>query len=248
MDDISEEERLKIEELSKIEERILSHALTVRISEIDGHAEGNFNTATGVLVRVGGRLLAITAWHVAERFVRIRERGAFPVLVLGNLCIREPRRVFRDETRDLVVLEVPLVSELRKIDAIPYEPTREWPPVQVLRADPVMILGFPALFRSVEEEILHGHLTFYGSVETVSEYQFGVQADATKAVDAGPIPFPEPNADLGGMSGAPAFKVRSADIQLVGIFCQSLSSAPVWIIRSLAHLPSNLHDLPSVAL
>jgi hypothetical protein len=118
MDNISEEERLKIEELSKIETRIWSHALPVRISEIGGHTERNFNTATGVLVRVGGRLLAITAWHVVERFVQIRERDALPVLVLGNLRILEPQCVFLDKHHDLVVLELS-PSELHETDAIP---------------------------------------------------------------------------------------------------------------------------------
>jgi hypothetical protein len=219
----------------------------VRISEIGGHTERNFNTATGVLVRVGGRLLAITAWHVVERFVQIRERDALPVLVLGNLRILEPQCVFLDKHHDLVVLELS-PSELHETDAIPYEPTREWPPPRVSVADPVMILGFPALLRSDEEELLHGHLSFYGSVKSVSEHQFVMQADATKGVDAGTIAFPEPDADLGGMSGGPAFEVYSDDTQLVGIIAESFPMEPVWLIRSLAHLPSDVPHRASVAL
>lgn len=233
--------------LSQIQRRIWSHALTVRISEIVGDREHSWNTATGILVQLQNRLVAITAWHVVKRFIDIRERGGLPVLILGNLPLAEPRSIFLDSHNDLVVLEVP-TNDQEATMATPYEPSRQWPPPRVTLDDAVLICGFPALYRQDSDEILHADLSFLGSVESVSEHQFVVQIDPDNVIDAGRVPFPAADADLGGMSGSPAFAIYSDHMQLVGIFSQSAMSAPVWLIRSLAHLPVDLASRPSHSL
>lgn len=247
MVDQNDDDKRKRAILSRIQRRIWSHALTVRISEIVGDSEHSWNTATGILIRLQQRLLAITAWHVVKRFVEIRERGGLPVLILGNHPIAEPRSIYLDSYNDLVVLEVSDSDEQATM-ATPYQPSRQWPPPRVSREDAVFICGFPALSRRDEDEILHGDLSFFGSVESVSEYQFVVQIDPDNVIDAGRAPFPARDADLGGMSGSPAFAIYSDNMQLVGIFSQSATTAPVWLIRSLAHLPIDLATHPSESI
>ncbi|MCC6242990.1 MAG: trypsin-like peptidase domain-containing protein [Gemmatimonadaceae bacterium] len=236
----SEDER-KRQILSLIRNRIWSHAVTVRVSKMVDNREDSWNTATGVFLELGDRRFVLTAWHVVERFDEIRSLGGLAVVVLGNVAIAEPKYVFLDERNDLIVLEVSEFA-IPAFNAVPYRPTRAWPPPRLTVGDPVMICGFPAMFRSDEDEILHGDLTYFGEVESVSEHQFVVQIQG-ELEDAGRVPFPELNSDFGGVSGCPAFVLYSDHMQLAGIFSQSAVSAPVWVIRSIANLPANLAEL-----
>jgi hypothetical protein len=149
-----------------------------------------------------------------------------------------------DQRNDLVVLDV-TSYRIAALNAEPYRPIRQWPPPSVKLGESVLICGFPAILRTDSAVIEHGDLSYFGGVESVSEFQFVVMLQGDLE-DAGRIAFPSLNSDFGGLSGCPAFVLYSDHMQLVGIFCQSLESAPVWIIRSLAHLPSDLAKRPAV--
>ena len=231
--------------LAKIQNRIWSHAVTIRVSTIVDAREASWNTATGTLVRLEARLFVFTAWHVINKFVEIREQSGTPLLIIGNYPMLSPRFVYLDEISDLIVLEVDAAA-LRGIGAVPYEPVHQWPPPRVKVDDPIMLCGFPALLRLDGDEILHGDYSFFGSVESVSERQFIVQLDRDNVEDAGRVPFPNVGADLGGLSGCPVFVLYPDHMQFVGVFSQAARTAPVWIIRSIAGLPENLGALAAL--
>jgi hypothetical protein len=233
--------------LHQIQNRIWSHAVTIRISEIVGDREDDWNTATGTLVFIQDRFLVFTAWHVVKKFVEIRDRGGTPALIIGNHPSLEPRYIFRDESADIAILEVE-PHALKAVGAIPYEPIHRWPPPRVVEGDAVMLCGFPALFRNDGAVIEHGDFSFFGAVESASERQFIVQVDPASVMDEGRAPFPDANADLGGISGSPVFVIYPDHMEFVGVFSQSAASAPVWIIRALAALPEDLREFPSQAV
>ena len=238
----SEDER-KRKLLSEIQNRIWSHCVTVRISRIVDYREHSWNTATGLLLELGSGRFVVTAWHVVQKFDDVRNEGDIPVIVLGNVAIAEPRYVFLDERNDIVVLDVSQFL-VDAFNAVPYQPLNQWPPARRSVGDPVMICGFPAILRADGEEILHGDLSYFGEIESVSEHQFVVQVQG-ELEDAGRVPFPDLNSDFGGLSGCPAFALNRGEMHLAGIFSQTAMSAPVWIIRSLAHLPADLDARPS---
>ena len=239
----SAEDERKRELLSQIQMRIWSQCVTIRISRVVDYREHSWNTATGLLLKLGGRRFVVTAWHVLQKFDDVRNEGDVPVIVIGNVAIAEPAYVFLDERNDVVVLDV---SEfvVEAFNAVPYRPSGPWPPERRSVGDPVMICGFPAILRADGEEILHGDLSYFGEIESVSEHQFVVQVQGDLE-DAGRVPFPDLDSDFGGLSGCPAFAVNRGEMHLAGIFSQTAISAPVWIIRSLAHLPADLDVLPS---
>lgn len=239
----SAEDERKRKVLSQIQNRIWSHCVTIRISSIVDYREHSWNTATGLFLEVGGGRFVITAWHVVQKFDDIRSEGGIPVLVIGNVAIAKPEFVFLDERNDIIVLDVSQFV-VTAINADPYRPAGRWPPERRSVGDPVMICGFPAILRADGEEILHGDMSYFGEIESVSEHQFVVQVEG-ELEDAGRVPFPDLDSDFGGLSGCPAFALNRGEMCLAGIFSQTAISAPVWIIRSLAHLPADLAVLPS---
>jgi hypothetical protein len=67
-------------------------------------------------------------------------------------------------------------------------------------------------------------------------------------VDAGRMPFPAQDADLGGLSGAPVFAWTPRTYTLVGLLSEASESLPLWRITSLAGVPADIDGLPAAPI
>lgn len=222
-----------------------SHAITIRVSELGEDRELSWNTATGVLMKLGSQRIVATAWHVIKKFVDIREHGGDAAVVLGNMPVLTPLSVHLDEHNDLIFLQVPPEAG-DNLDAVPYVADGRWPTKRVTVGDDVLLCGFPAIFRRDAEEIEHGDLSFVGVVESVSESQFILLPHEREAMNLGRAAFPRANAFLGGLSGSPVFGLYQDGMHLVGIFSQGGQAMPAWIVRSLSHLPADFTGPPTM--
>ncbi len=230
--------------LDALQLRAWSHATTLRIARLRDGSEYRFNTASGVLIELDGRAVVGTAWHVLDQYRTLRDSGEDVLLLCDAMPIPQPHTVFRDERRDLALLDIPY-GDRDQIRAVPYRPRRLWPPPQVAVGDEVLVCGFPKLLRVDGPEILHGDFNMHVSVESASEHHFMLQPDYSRMISAGRVELPREHLDYGGVSGGPVFLSDSECAPLVGIVSQAGESLPLWRVSSLAQLPGSLTGLPS---
>lgn len=228
--------------------RAWSHATTLRLAQIAGDEEGAYNTASGVLLQFGHRVVVATAWHVLEEYARIRASGQEVYIVCDNMPIPQPATAWRDERNDLAFLDIPRTGR-GGLGAIPYRPLPYlWPPPAVREGDDVLLCGFPKLLRSHGDEILHGDLNFLVKVTSAAETHFMLQIELERVSQIGQVEIPIDTTDFGGVSGGPVFLADSGGNPLVGVVSQAGESLPLWRVASLAGAPTDVESQPSLPL
>lgn len=228
--------------------RAWSHATTIRLAQIIADREASFNTASGVLIEFGSRAVIATAWHVAEEYLRLRGDGREVYILCDNMPFVEPRTAWRDETNDIVFLDVPARGR-KALGAVPYRPLpRLWPPPRVRADDSVLLCGFPKLLRSDENEILHGDLNFLVGVASAGDNHFMLQIEHERLIQGGRVSIPNSTTDFGGVSGGPVFLSDGGGNPLVGLVSQAGESLPLWRIASLCNAPGDIESAPSILL
>ena len=219
--------------IQSLQLRAWSCALTLRIARITGDRETSWKTASGVLVEFPTGAVIGTAWHVLANMRELRDAGETVALVCDNMPLIVPETVFRDEKADIAFIDVPAAGR-RGLNAVPYRPGKAWPPAPVTADDTVLLCGFPKIFRSDGDEILHGDLNLLLNVATASDRHFMLQVDWPSLVQAGRIKLPLGQTDFGGVSGGPVFLWDGGCNPLVGLVSQAGDSLPLWLIASLS--------------
>lgn len=227
--------------------RAWSHATTIRLAQIEADQETSFNTASGLLLEFGRRAVVATAWHVVEEYLRLRARKEV-YIICDNMPFVEPRTAWRDESNDIVFLDVPRHGR-RALGAVPYRPLPLlWPPPRVRADDSVLLCGFPKLLRSDGDEILHGDLNFLVDVASAGENYFMLQIEHERLIQGGRVLIPEGTTDFGGVSGGPVFLSDGGGNPLVGLVSQAGERLPLWRVSSLNNAPSDIESASSIPL
>jgi hypothetical protein len=224
--------------LTALQLRAWSHAVTIRVTTIEGGRELSWKTASGVLLEIGSIPAIATAWHVLEEWQKVRDGGGEVALVCDNMPILVPRTVFRDEAADLALIEVPRASRAG-LRAIPYRPGRHWPPPVVRPGETVLLTGFPKLLRADGEVILHGDFNLVSDVSAVGDRHFTLQIEWDRIINAGRVTLPWGEADYAGVSGGPVFLSDGGVNELVGVISEAAPTLPLWRVASLAVVPAD---------
>jgi hypothetical protein len=209
--------KLTSEKLDKIMAEGLDFANSATLSVIVFDAKKREpQTATGAVIDQGGKYFLATAGHVIDELKALGEDGRIQIhmngKVLGNMASRP---IHRSKKLDIGVIAL-TKDEVETLDNQPIV-LEEIPqePVQVY--DLLAYTGYPGSLKKVEDRsnIYLGRVSFIGAVETIEPDQFSVRIDPYRyesEVDA----EAQDLEDLGGISGAPVFRIHKfwgSDIQ-----------------------------------
>jgi hypothetical protein len=182
---------------------------------------GKINGASSCLLQLDSKNFVGTASHVLEGYeerVRLGERLNWQV---GNLRPFDPlpRVAWRDRQRDIVLLSIS-DDEARSVGPCSISIPPKWPPPLPQEGDWVIMAGYPRALR--EEDSVAGRIGAgpASAVYRVTEVRPGscvcvIERKDLISFNGGPLP--EPDADMGGLSGGPVLLVGNASYPLVGI-------------------------------
>jgi hypothetical protein len=221
-----------------VRDRAWSHVVPVRISRVEADKEVTYNSGSGIFLRLQERNFVLTAWHLIAELRHRRAQGEEACLVVGKSPLEPLMLRYKDEKNDIVVLDIAR-EQVGDLDAEPYSPSSSWPPGAVAVNDAVVLCGLPRYLRqeSDNSEILFGDFSLMQSVAGSGEQQFVLNLDPAQWVDLGSAKFPDAYVSLGGISGAPVFRVNAGSFELVGIVKEVGEQLPLLYVASLAGLP-----------
>lgn len=202
----------------EIAQRMSSHLLQILIGPLATEA-GTIKTGHGsaVAVQLRGKLYAATACHVVEEYVRRRRSGEEVRFQLGNTIIDAENLIaWKDEAADLAFLRI-TAHQATSTGREWWVPPR-WPPRLPNEGDFVAFCGFPNELRA-DPTPARVNLAASGGILRVSS-QSATRAiavmDRTRLVGIDSY-VPDPEAEMGGMSGGPVFRAAGNELELVGV-------------------------------
>jgi hypothetical protein len=225
-------------EARAVRDRAWSHVLPVRIACIEAAKEVTYNSGSGICLRLQGENFVLTAWHLVGELRHRQAQGEDARLVVGNSALEPLMLRYKDEENDIVVLDIAR-EQVGGLDAEPFSPSSWWPPSAVAVNDAVVLCGLPRYLRqeSANSEIVSGDFSLMQSVAGSGEQQFVLNLDPAQWVDLGSARFSDAYVSLGGISGAPVFRVNAGSFDLVGIVKEVGEQLPLLCVASLAGLP-----------
>jgi hypothetical protein len=167
-------------------------------------ATRQMHNGTITLVRTPSHVLGITNAHVADGLADCTyELGTG--CQIGGAHLDPSRLIARHPTMDLATFRLSDVI-LAPAGGDPAT-VSTWPPKPPTEGDVVMYGGYPAMYR----QELSGNVDFMfacfaGKVASASDSHVGMVLEIERSESISPSRIP-PNADLGGWSGGPVFRV-----------------------------------------
>lgn len=170
---------------------------------------GNLHNGTMTFVRTQTDVLGVTNAHVADGISTCTDepgRGC----QLGGAHLDPARLIARHPTMDLATFR--LSDVMLNVSGHQAATVPDWPPQPPSQGKPVMYGGYPGMYR---EELTDNNFGFTfawfaSTVQSVSQQNVGMvlQISTSNSVSSKRIPE---NADLGGWSGGPVFRVVDSD-------------------------------------
>jgi hypothetical protein len=189
------------------------------------HAPARINNGTASLIDLGNGPLAITCSHVITSFRERLRQGRPSVFQIGN-CRLNPlsQLISEDKNLDLAVIglrddQAKEITEDGEIGSSFFRPI-SWPPKPVAKGDFITFGGFPGQWRSqLDSDALEFGTYGIGAsgVTTVSDAYFVSQFEREYWVPVLDNRGTDHLADLGGLSGGPAFIQRGLGFDFVGV-------------------------------
>jgi len=182
---------------------------------------GKLNGATGCIIRLNSGPVVMTASHVLRGYEDRLGAGEILNWQVGNLPPFDPitRVVWRDAERDVVVLRL-TEREIAQIGHCIIPAPIQWPPCTPTEGQHVLLGGYPQQLREVDSsagKIGSGPYAAMLPVVKVGEGYFMCQLEPKDLISYNGSPLPDPEVDLGGLSGGPALLVRKLDYPVVGV-------------------------------
>jgi hypothetical protein len=187
-----------------------------------------FDNGTVFVVETGNLTIAVTAGHVLQACIRDQNEDPERVLVkIGNLAFRPRDHVIDISTYpDLgtLKLEPGVVSRL---GINPYHcRDDDWPPELPTVAQAVFFSGFPGQERGPDSDDRESFGAYSAILITtsVSEESISLQIDHSEMEDYLGGGMPPPGYEMGGISGAPLFRLIEKGVrpwELVGVVVEA---------------------------
>lgn len=187
---------------------------------------GKINGASGCLLRLGAGTFLATASHVLAGYEERVRLGEVLNWQAGNLPPFDPisRIAWRDKKNDIVVLRLS-DEQAQRIGPCTISTPKSWPIRPPQEGEMVLVAGYPRALR--EEYPSAGWIGSgaYSAAFPVTKSGVGYcicQIDHKDLVSFDGRPLPEPEAELGGLSGGPVLLVSTISYPLVGLITQRL--------------------------
>jgi hypothetical protein len=187
---------------------------------------GNINGASGGLLRLGTGTFLATASHVLAKYEERVRSGEVLNWQAGNLPPFDPvsRIVWRDKEKDILILRL-LDDEAQRVGPCTISTPPVWPIRPPQEGEMVLVAGYPKALR--EESPSAGWIGSgaYSAAFPVTKSGPGYcicQIDHKDLVSFDERPLPEPETELGGLSGGPVLLVGTLSYPLVGLITQRL--------------------------
>jgi hypothetical protein len=200
-----EQEQLQLKSLLKAYD---SWAKTLCAPVFWRDANRQIHNGTVTFVRTQSGVLGVTNAHVAEGLASCTDEPGKGCQI-GGAEHDFSRFIARHPTMDLATFrlsDVFLAPAGHHAATVP-----SWPPAPPAEGDVVMYGGYPAIYREERDGNFDFMFTWFaGKVASVSDRNVGMVLEiaTSKSVSESRVP---PNADLGGWSGGPVFRVIDAN-------------------------------------
>jgi hypothetical protein len=167
-------------------------------------ADRQLHNGTITFVRTRSHVLGITNAHVAEGLASCTDYVSSGCQI-GGARLDPARLIARHPSLDLATFRLSdVILTLARRNAATVS---MWPPKPPSEGDPVMYGGYPAIYREDRAGTIDfTFATFTGKVQSVSDRNIGMMLEIERSESFSSSRI-HPNADLGGWSGGPVFRV-----------------------------------------
>lgn len=201
-------------------------------------ANRQMHNGTITLVRTPSHVLGITNAHVADGLLADYADEPGRGCQIGGAHLDPNRLIARHPTMDLATFRLSDVI-LAPAGGDPASvPT--WPPTAPTEGDVVIYGGYPAMYRQERPgNVDFMFATFAGKVASASDRNVGMvlEIERSESISSSRIP---PNADLGGWSGGPVFRVIDSNgiehIELAAIIYEYSALSEIAFAHPLSSL------------
>ncbi len=187
----------------------------------DGHSI--LHSGTLALVNTGLKVLAISANHVFEQYLKDKETDPNLKCQLGNVTVEPEKYVIdSDKTLDLVTFDLPVI--LATATGVTIHNSPSWPPPELHAPELVIFGGYPGNRRAEKSRTLNSDfVSFISRIGQSSEDHVSVHLNMSDSHwPQGERMTNSP--DLGGMSGGPVFRLRTGlleTLEFAGVVYES---------------------------
>jgi hypothetical protein len=196
------------------------------------------NTASISFINTGNVRLAVTNWHVIDKFRELRKESSTTIFQVGNLKI-DPENYIIDENinKDLVTLNLNNFDE--KNFQATYCSVDSWPPPRAQENDIVVFSGYPGNYvnRTNLPEITFDSVQYFELVKKVSDDRLVLHRNLERCLLIPKARNMNGLGKLGGFSGSLVLKVdqskKISSLIPVAIIYQGIDN---WQIQHARHL------------
>jgi hypothetical protein len=217
----------------------LRYATQVLIADLSPGGP-QLNNGTATLLELESKKLAITCSHVIEKYRAHWMSNRRAIFQIGTVKLNPIAQILSDSPEaDLatILLSNDQAEKLTDSGMQFFVPV-SWPPAPVTDKDWIAVGGYPAVWR---DRVAWDTLEFKGysigatPVTTVRETQIGCRFERDRWVWNSKLDGLVDPLDLGGMSGGPAFVLRSLHWELAGVVFEFNPNLDVLFLRP-AHM------------
>jgi hypothetical protein len=196
---------------------------------------GKINSASGFALRLNPGAFLVTASHVLDEYEKRVLAGEVLNWQVGNLPPYDPvpRVAWRHGERDLVFLRLS-EDELTRIGPCTISTPPQWPPFLPQVGQLVVVAGYPKALREDDPSsgwIGSGPYSAVFPVTTVGSGYCISKIEHKELVSFNGGPLPEPDTDMGGLSGGPVLLVGNLSYPVVGAITQRWQLDSVELVR-----------------
>ncbi|MCI0390959.1 MAG: serine protease [Acidobacteria bacterium] len=205
-------------------------------------ANRQMHNGTITLVRTPSHVLGITNAHVADGLADCADEPGI-VCQIGGAHLDLGRLIARHPTMDLATFRLSDVI-LAPAGGDPAT-VLTWPPEAPVEVDVVMYGGYPAMYREERPgNVDFMFASFAGKVASASNRNVGMVLEIERSESISPSRIP-PNADLGGWSGGPVFRVVDSNgierLELAAIIYEYSAFSEIAFAHPLSSLAEDGH-------
>jgi hypothetical protein len=198
-------------------------------------AGGKINGASGCVLQFNNGAFVVTASHVLDGYQERISSGEVLNWQVGDLPPFDPlpRIAWQSRERDIVLLSIS-ANEVSRIGKCIISTPPQWPECSPQVGDMVLAAGYPKALRVQDSSLRTISAGSYSAVFRVTTTGASycicqVEQQDLISFDGGPLP--EPDTDMGGLSGGPVLLVSTLSYPVVGIITQRWQMGLTELVR-----------------
>lgn len=184
----------------------VAHSLTYPIIVFRAASDRQPQTATGIVISDQDEYFLATAGHVIDGFLSLGEQGRFQTGGSGRILKNmESRQILRAKRHDVGAIS--LTEEDVRNFGLRFIQSSDIVPGEIKIYDLLAYSGYPGVLKTVHSNSSMSlrRISFIGAVDTIEEDQFSIRVDPDRYEG---MNNSEELTDLGGISGAPIFRIH----------------------------------------